>query len=152
MSFKYTLNKVNWRNLITNCIFIKSQSQNRLRKIIKVKTWHKGQLPINYTRRYNVMAKRSGSDVKSQVKPWIQILLASSTTCYLPSLWLRVSPNPGSPAYYLISQCQRFKKGQEYSLIWGEGDHSQVCMSSTWHTVSTQHISVTIIIMTNHSY
>ena len=80
MSFKYTWNEANRGNRITNCIFIKSRSQNRLRKIIKVKTWHEGQLPKNDTRQYNVKAKRSGSDVKSQVKPWTQILLARLLT------------------------------------------------------------------------
>lgn len=119
MSFKYTWNEANRGNRITNCIFIKSRSQNRLRKIIKVNTWHEGQLPKNDTRQYNMKAKRSGSDVKSQVKPWTQILLASPTTCYLPSLWLRVSSNPGSPAYHLISQCSRFQNGRENGLVGG---------------------------------
>lgn len=131
MSFKYTWNEANRGNLITNCIFIKSRSQNRLRKTIKVKTRHKGQLPENDTRQCNVMATRSGSDVKRRVKPWTQSLLASSTTCYLPSLWLRVSSNPGSPAYHLISQCLRFKKGQENSLIQGEG-MTVKCICKYW--------------------
>lgn len=55
-------------HLITKCIFTKSYSQNRLRKITKVKIRHKGQVQINYTRRYKVVVKRTGSEVRGQVK------------------------------------------------------------------------------------